>query len=415
MPPLGRLEKAQIVVLIVLGIVATVFAGFRYVHWDRMMGINSYRVTAQLPDSGGIFKNAEVTYQGVPAGRVTDLQLSPTGVTVKLTLDGAEGRIPASSVAVVANRSAIGEQFLDLRPTSSSGPFLVNGSVITKGSVPPPLEDVVGSALDFAESVPVDDLHTVVSELGKAFNGQGENLTRLLTSLHNLSQAGVESLPETIALIKNSNSVLATQADQSDEILNWSRNLDLVTATLASADPDIRRLLTTGTATATQLSNLLQNQGADITKVVHDLGSTAKTIAPAGWATNSAVAMLSFLSAGSHGPVHGDGMIRFGVVLETNNPAACTQGYEGTQKMLRDIKAKNPNFDINYDDFPFNRAAECTVPQGSPTSVRGARRAALANPEYAQPWDNKPKKDADRLNLNPLAQQLAALMGVHAK
>ncbi|MFW0792168.1 MlaD family protein, partial [Gordonia sp. CPCC 205333] len=401
--------RVQIVLLIVLGVAATVFAGVRYVHFDRMLGANSYSVTAHLPDSGGIFTNAEVTYQGVPAGRVKDVRLVSDGVDVVLTLDGDEGQIPASAVAVVANRSAIGEQFVDLQPTSSAGPFLVEGSRITKGSVPPPLDEVVNSAIGFAESVPVQDLHTVIVELGKAFNGQGENLTRLVTSLGNLSKAGVESLPDTVALLQNSNVALATQAEQSDAIIGWARNLDLVTATLAAADPDVRRLLTTGTATATQLSGLLQKQGADITKVVHDLGTTVKTIEPAGWATNYALALLSQLSAGSHGPPRGDGQIHFGIVLETNNPAACTRGYEGTEAIIAKMKRTNPRFDINYDDFPFNMNARCSVPQGSPTGVRSAERAALANPAYRQPWDNKPKKDPDKLNLTPLAQQIATL------
>jgi phospholipid/cholesterol/gamma-HCH transport system substrate-binding protein len=32
-----------------------------------------------------------------------------------------------------------------------------------------------------------------------------------------------------------------------------------------------------------------------------------------------------------------------------------------------------------------------------------------------QPWDNTPKKDPDKLNLNPIATQLAGLLGIHAK
>ena len=138
-------------------------------------------------------------------------------------------------------------------------------------------------------------------------------------------------------------------------------------------------------------------------------------IAPTGWSSNALFAMLSALSAGSHSPAPGDGQIHFGVVLEMNNPAACTQGYESTQVMIDAIKRKNPSFDINYDDFPLNLNARCTVPQGSPTGVRGAARASLANPNIPQPWDNKPKKDPDRLDLNPLASQLAWLLGVHTK
>ncbi|ROZ82729.1 MCE family protein, partial [Gordonia sp. OPL2] len=319
-----------------------------------------YTVTASMKDSGGIFTNAEVTYQGVPVGRVGALTLTKDGVDVKLELNSGGPEIPASATAVVANRSAIGEQFVDLQPTSSEGPFLSDGSVITKTSVPPPLEDVVSSAIDFTSSIPIDDLHTVITELGKAFNGQGENLTRLTDSLSTLSRAGYDSLDETISLIRNSNVVLATQADQSDAILSWSRNLDVITATLAASDPDLRRLLTTGTASATQISALLQQYGGDISTVVKQLAGTLRTIEPTSFATSATFAMLSALSAGSHAPAPGDGQIHFGVVLETNNPAACTRGYESTNAMVQKMKREDPSFDIRYDDFPFNTNAKCT-------------------------------------------------------
>ena len=40
----------------------------------------------------------------------------------------------------------------------------------------------------------MDDLRTVVTELGKAFNGNAENLRSLVDSLTNLSQAGLDNL-----------------------------------------------------------------------------------------------------------------------------------------------------------------------------------------------------------------------------
>ena len=410
---ISRLVKIQLIAFAVIAVLAMVYVGAKYARLDRLAGFGEYTVTAQLPDSGGIFTNAEVTYQGVPVGRVGPLALTNDGVDVTLKLDSGGPEIPASAVAVVANRSAIGEQFIDLQPTSAAGPYLVDGSTITKSSLPAPLEDVVSSAIDFTQSIPVDDLHTVITELGKAFNGQSDNLTRLVDSLDKLSAAGVESLPETISLIENSDAVLATQAEQSDEILAWSQGLDVVTATLATADPDLRRLLTTGTASATQISELIQKNGGDISKVVGDLAEVARTVAPAGPLTSSTFAMLSALSAGSHSPAPGDGQIHFGVVLETNNPAACTKGYESTDAMIDEIKRKNPTFDIRYDDFPFNTEAKCSVPVGNPTGVRNAERAPMAT--VAQPWDQTPKKDPDKLNLNPLATQLAIMMGVHKK
>lgn len=412
---IGKLVKIQLIVFVIVGLVAVVYVGAKYARLDKLAGIGMYTVTAQLPDSGGIFTNAEVTYQGVPVGRVGKLTLTQKGVDVALDIDSGGPDIPASSVAVVANRSAIGEQYVDLRPPSNDGPYLKDGDKITDYELPEPLENVVASAIDFTSSIPVDDLNTVITELGKAFNGQGENLTRLVDSLGKLSRAGVDNLSETVALIQNSNVVLETQADQSDAILTWSRNLNVVTATLASADPDLRRLLTTGTLSATQISNLIQKNGEDISKVVKDLAEVARTIEPTTYAVSTTVAMLSALSAGSHAPAPGDGQIHFGVVLETNNPAACTRGYESTERLVAEMRRRDSTFDLRYDEFPFNTSAKCTVPLGNPTGVRGAERAKYANPAYPQPWDSTPKKDPDKLNLNPLAQQLAALLGVRPK
>ncbi|EGD55260.1 virulence factor Mce family protein [Gordonia neofelifaecis NRRL B-59395] len=407
--------KLQLIVVILLGLGASIYAGVRYARMDQALGFGGYRVVVHMTDGGGIFPDAEVTYRGVSAGRVSGMELVPGGVDVELTLESGRAQIPASSVAVVANRSAIGEQFLDLRPPSSAGPFLQDGSEISKVELPPALQDVVSSTIDLTETIPVDSLHSVISELGQAFNGKGEDLSRLIDSLGTLSKDGLKSLDDTIGLIKNSNVVLGTQAEQSDEILEWSRGLDRVSAQLASSDPAVRRILTDGPRAASALSTFLHDNGADATKLIGQLGGTVHKVTPASYATGMTFAMLSSLSASSHATSSPDGSIRFGIVLETENPPSCTQGYESTQKMIAEIKRKNPSFDINYDDFPFNTDVGCTVPAGNPTSVRGAARASLGNPNIAQPWDGNAKKDPDKLNLNPLANQLAALMGVRPR
>ncbi len=417
MPPLSRLVKIQLVVVVLLGLVASVYGGIRYARMDQAVGVGVYRVTVEMPDAGGLFSEAQVTYRGVAAGRVRDLRMTPDGVEVDLVLESSGEQIPDSALAVVANRSAIGEQFLDFQPTSADGPFLHEGSRVAASQVrfPPKLQEVTQSAIDLTKTVPVDDLRIAVTELGKAFDGQGDNLTRLVDSLDKLSQTGVENLDDTIQLIKNSRPVLATQAEQSDEILSWSKNINLVAATLASSDPAIRRILTDGPRAATTLSRFLDDNGADATKLIHQLGTTVDTIEPASFVTGMTFAMLSSLSASSMTTSSPNGTIRFGVVLETENPPSCTRGYESTQRMIDQIKARNPDFDINYDDFPFNTKAACSVPTGSPTAVRGANNADLSNPDFVQPWDNKPKRDPDKLNLNPLATQLAGLMGVRAR
>ena len=72
-------------------------------------------MSADLAQSGGIFVGAEVTYRGVTVGKVEGLRLSGDGVLVDARLDrGTE--VPKDTEAVVENRSAVGEQYLDLQP-----------------------------------------------------------------------------------------------------------------------------------------------------------------------------------------------------------------------------------------------------------------------------------------------------------
>ncbi|MCP2178073.1 MCE family protein [Williamsia maris] len=406
----------QLIALVVVATAALCTVGVRYVHLDHLLGSGQYTVHADFTDSGGIFTNAEVTYQGVAIGRVGQLHLASNGVRVELMLDSDSPRVPTTAQAVVANRSAIGEQFVDLRPATVTGPYLHAGSVITDTTVPIPVEDVVSSAITLSDSIPVDDLHTVVTELGNAFDGRGENLRSLVNSLSKLAASGHDNLPATISLLRNADTVLGTQADQSDAILDWSKSLGLITTQLASSDPSIRRLLTSGTASATQISALLTRSGGDATTVVRNLATDVRNMKGTFYGVSPALSMLSLVSAASHSTIYSprfDGTIRFNLVAEVNNPASCTVGYESTRAEIAAMKKKNPSFDINYDDFPFNTRAHCGVGQGSPVAVRGGQNAKFADPNTAQPWDRIAKKDPDKLNLNPLATQIAQLLGVH--
>ncbi|QBJ95654.1 MCE family protein [Rhodococcus sp. ABRD24] len=410
----SRLAKWQLVAFILVAVLGVSYVGAKYVRLDTLLGFGEYQVDAQLANSGGIFTNAEVTYRGVPVGRVGDLMLTDDGVSVALMIDNGAPRIPASAKAVVANRSAIGEQYVDLQPDTDEGPFLTDGSVILEEntSTPIPVDQLIASVDTLARSVPTDSLRTAVVELGRAFEGRGGDLQVLVDSMARFTDAANEALPETLAFISDGRTVLDTQADQSGAIRNFSIGLEQIAAQLESSDPDVRRLIGTGTQASDTVGTVVANSGQDLTNNVNNLTATLGTISPTFIALRPFLQFLPALSAGASAVAPGDGTIHFGLVLETNNPVPCTQGYEGTQQILAEMRAQNPNFDDSVDNFPFNANARCTVPQGNPTGVRSAERIVYADPAIPQPWDSTPKTDPDKLNLNPIATQLATVMGV---
>ncbi len=410
-----RLVRNQLVALVIIAVVGIVYVGANYVHLDHLLGFGVYHVRVTMPRTGNVTTNAEVTYRGVPVGRVGATDVTDDGVVVRLDLDSGKPKIPDDAKAVVADRSAIGEQFVDLQPGRAGGPYLHDGSVIEGAQLPVKVEDLLASVNGFAASTDLAAVRTTVTELGHAFDGQGDNLRSLLDSLNLLSRSAADNLPQTVQLIHDAQIVLQTQADQSPAIRQFSDGLDQVAAQLRSNDPDIRRLIGTGTDAGNAVGTLLTRSGDPLTTDLTNLRQLLLAVSPEYYALRPLLQMLPMLSWGGSATAPGDNTSHFGLVLETNNPPACTIGYEGTKAILDRMKAQNPDFDDTRDDFPFNTDAKCAVPQGSVTAVRGGERANLADPLVPQPWDDNPKVDPDKLNLAPLASQLAPLLGVTPK
>ena len=91
----------------------------RYVRLPEMLGIGQYRVTVELPQTGGLYRRCNVTYRGAQVGQVESVRLTDTGVAAVLSLD-SNVKIPADVEAEVHSVSAVGEQYVQLAPTQRS-------------------------------------------------------------------------------------------------------------------------------------------------------------------------------------------------------------------------------------------------------------------------------------------------------
>lgn len=159
------------IAFLVISVLVLGFLGVRYADLGHYVGLRDYyTVTVQLPQTGGLFTHSNVTYRGVSVGRVGPIELTDEGVEAELRIENDSPPIPDSLTAVVANLSAVGEQYIDLRPTRSTGPFLGNGSVVDQAdtTIPAPPTDVLVSVNDLASSVDLESLRTVVDEFGTA-------------------------------------------------------------------------------------------------------------------------------------------------------------------------------------------------------------------------------------------------------
>ncbi|WP_405473913.1 MCE family protein [Streptomyces canus] len=362
-----RTVKAQLLAFATVTAVGVSYVGAEYTGLaDDVLG-GGYTVRADFADSGGIFPGAEVTYRGVPVGRVGALRLTGSdGVSVALDIKDGAPRIPADTLAVVANRSAVGEQYVDLQPRTSHGPYLLDGSAIPRGSTRVPLAttDLVLSLDGLVNSVGKDDLRITVDELGKAFSGTGPNLSRLVDSGNALVESASESLPQTISLIEDSRKVLRTQADQGSSIKSFAHDLAALSAQLKSSDGDLRKLIGNATPAAQQVNSLLKSTGPRLSVLLANLISGGQVTLARLPGMEQSLVTFPALVAGSYTVVPGDGTTHFGLVVNADDPPPCTQGYGTTRRDPSDTSTREANTD-----------ARCTAPLGSKTSVRGAQNA----------------------------------------
>ncbi|MFD4022679.1 MCE family protein [Streptomyces sp. NPDC058576] len=358
---------------LVIAVLVLGYLGVRYADLGHYVGLRGYyTVTVQLPQTGGLYTHSNVTYRGVSVGRVGPIELTEDGVEAELRIEKGAPRIPDSLTAVVANLSAVGEQYVDLRPTRTEGPFLGNGSVIDEAdtTIPAPPTDVLTSVDDLASSVDLESLRTVVEEFGAAFEGRGDDLQVLLDTGGDFVEAADRALPVTTRLMADGEKVLRTQAEQGQALKGFAKGAKELAAELKGSDADLRRLIATTPDAAVQISGLLRDLDPAFGVVVANLLTTSEVAVTRQRGLEEILVKLPAVAAAGASAVDDDGA-RFGMSLTFFEPLPCTAGYGGT--VYRN--------GLNTSAGPaVNTAARCTSSPGTGINVRGSANAPKGGP-----------------------------------
>ena len=372
--------KVQLVIFALITMIGVSFVGARYARLDRVFFDESYSVVAHFTESGGIFTGAEVSYRGVTVGQVSDMKLTAKGVDVVMNIENAHQDIPQDTKAVVANRSAVGEQFVDLQPETKQGPYLRNGSDIPTAMTQTPIETtkLLTDVSTTVDSVNKQSLTTVVDELGKAFNGTGQDLGQIADTSNSFINAANDNFDVTTALLKDSNTVLSTQVDKTSAIKSFSRDLSLFSTTLAHSDGDLRTVIENGSGTANQLRTFLEQNKVDLGQLINNLVTTGEVTQKHLAGTEMILVVYPYVVAGGYTVVDKDSSsglydAHFGLILQ-QDPGVCHAGYNTQRRSPEDRK-----------DLPMNTGARCTEP-ASQSNARGAQNTPRrAGPSYRAP------------------------------
>lgn len=405
---LTKTTRIKLIVFAIVAVLGIGFAGWRYAGGDRVIGNTTYTVPMNLPSSQGIFTNAEVTYHGVKVGRVGDVQLTDTGLRVKLVLDRGGPPIPRKVNATVADRSAVGEPYVDLKPKKDAGTAHTlekaskgERTIAAKDTTTPlPTQDLINDVNGLATSVPRGSLRSVVDESYRAFHDTGPQLQRLMDSVQSFTATAKDNLPQTKRLLDTSRTVLGTQVHESGNLKKFAGDLRGVSASLKGSDKDLRKLIHQAPPALQQVNGVINDNGENITKLLPQTLTTSEVLRTRNSGLEQLFVTYPIIAGAGDTILSDSGDANLGLALNLFNPAPCVRGYESTKK--RPARKTKP--------LPQNKQAYCAEPPGSPIDVRGAQNAPYAgkpvkaSASKSEQRDTKapPNSAAGLLGLTPL-------------
>jgi virulence factor Mce-like protein len=210
------MNRRVVINLIALSIAAA--ALFVYLIVDLLAGAlfeQSYPVSVQLPDSGGLISGQEVTVSGRIVGLVEDVDVDSEGVIAQLNIY-ADEQIPTNTTVTVQRRSSVGEQAIEFTPDGPPQEYYEEGAVIdgSEATLPIEVQRLLAATERTFGAIDPETAGALVGELAAAVRGRRDDLR---------------------SIVRESAQFSTTMADGSDEFERLFREGRVVTEALADA------------------------------------------------------------------------------------------------------------------------------------------------------------------------------------
>jgi phospholipid/cholesterol/gamma-HCH transport system substrate-binding protein len=393
---LTRVIRLQLIVFAVLTVTALVALGWYYLRIPSQLGVGQYRLVAELPASGGLYRTSNVTYRGIQIGRVTNVEPTKHGARATLSID-SRYKIPIDASANVHSVSAIGEQYLDLVSKGNPGKFFAPGQTITNGTVP----SEIGPALDAANRglsvLPKRKIASLLDETAQAVGGLGPSLQRLVDSTQSIVGDFQANISDVDDIVANAAPILNSQVDSGDSIARWSHNLDVLTGQIAQNDQHLQSVLSKAAPTADQVNEVFGDIRESLPQTLANLEIVADILKRYNKGLEQLLVFLPEIAAAGQTLVASSpGSVLLSFDLSLNNPPPCLTGF---------LPASQWRSPADTSMAPLPTGTYCKIPQDTPANVvRGARNypcVDVPGKRAATPRECRDNKPYVPLGTNP--------------
>ncbi len=259
------------IVLSALLIIVLVFSIFRVQ--------TRYTINVTFAESGGVFTGQEVTYRGVTIGRVGELKVVREGVRISLIIEQTFDEIPKDGTkARVMFKSAVGEQFIDLLPTKSSGPYLQERDEIPISATQLPVqqEDLLRLLDQVLSGIPPKAIGNLVDVLGEGLGGRGDDLHAAFAALDPLTETLANRTREVNDLAVNGDKLGTAFDATSSEFVTGMKGVGASVSALGRGADGLERLLDSGAEYLPDLGNLIATRKVQLNTTIANLAEITR-------------------------------------------------------------------------------------------------------------------------------------------
>ncbi|GAB2514565.1 MCE family protein [Nocardia heshunensis] len=279
-PPLWQWVLRHRIAIANIGLIVVLILGAGYIG-GAVLRFNpiphTYRVTVELTSSGGLLPGNDVTFRGSRIGKISDVHVAGDGVAAVAEIDDS-AHIPVGGTVAVARLSAAGEQYLDFRPDSDTGPYLLDGALVERArtSIPVQIQSVFANLGDLIGGMNPDRLNVIIDELDKALAGGPDRLRNMISGISR-AMSGLDGLlPQTRQLIENLEVIADTTQHAQPDLGTLTKAGSVLFDQFASADQELRKLLQQGPGQLATLNGFITETQDPITNLVTNFVAVTK-------------------------------------------------------------------------------------------------------------------------------------------
>lgn len=243
---------------------------------------NAVSYNAVFSDVTGLIPGSDVDIAGVRVGQVNQVSVVDRNLALVNFSVQAGRRLPASVTAKILYLNLVGQRYMNL--AEGAGPVdqtLPAGGTIPLSHTTPALNltDLFNGFQPLFSALSPSTVNQLSGELVDILQGEGGNVTALISSIGSLTTTLAAKDKVIDAVIDNLNAVLKTINSRGNELGDLVTTLQQLVSGLAADRQPIGNAITAIGSLTTSVAGLLQVANPPLTQDITQLGRVAGTLA----------------------------------------------------------------------------------------------------------------------------------------